>query len=440
MADGGERVLLVHPGIYEDQDPKAFAPWGALAVGSVLLGQGHEVEVADLNGDPIIETMGAMIDEFQPTIVGLTTKLGLAAKRYREAVDYINQRDDNITVVAGGPLVGTYPNIDHPLWKGVDAVFWGDGEKTIANWIASSERPREVVGPDNSADLDANDMGRWWSKLKDYVWDKEYWPGMNTSSMHVASARGCTRRCTFCYLNTQYPSARFRFMSADPLYEQLGELNEEVGASGFYFVDDCFIDQKGERANRFADLNIADGSPFRYGCDVQVVDLERRQELLNKMHDAGFRNLYIGVEAASVAIRKSLGKGSTEKSVKELVERTLDKGYLIRASIGIGWPGETVEDMKSTLKMIDDTPGLAFDAFKFYPLQGTPLGEKAYWRERRAQNQSEEDALREAYSDYSVYNTNYSDVSDADLEAMWQEMRVREADRLGQYLKGFTGS
>jgi radical SAM superfamily enzyme YgiQ (UPF0313 family) len=418
-----ERVLLVHPGIYDDTDPRLFPPWGALLLGAGLLDQGHSVQVLDLNGADLDSAIPQAISAFDPGTVAITCKLGLAARRFRRIVEIVRTETPAATIVAGGPLVGSYPDADHPLWAGVDAVFWGDGEEALPAWFATAHRPAGLIGPSEVADLDRLGIPLWWEPLRGYVKPAAFWPNMDLPGLHVASARGCTRRCTFCYLNSQYPGTRFRYISGGKLFDDLVAASAVTEATGFYFVDDCFIDRPGHRIQEFCERSIAEARGFRYGCDVQLTDLEN-PDLLATMHAAGFRALYVGIESASNATRKLLAKGSIKTSIRDLVNRTLDMGYTIRASIGIGWPGETAADARRTLDMIDDIPRLAFDAYRFLPLPGTPLGDKRLGPSSRAED---------AFDDYSVFNRNHSEIPDTEFEQLWFQMRDREADRFERY-------
>ncbi|MCF6377991.1 B12-binding domain-containing radical SAM protein [Nocardioides KLBMP 9356] len=424
-------VLLVHPGIYNDFNPLAFPPWGALSVASHLRAHDINTVVADLNGQDIYASMTALLREHAPAVVGFTCKLGLAARRFREAVECVRrERGDDVRIVAGGPLVSTYPDPLHPLWDSVDNLLLGDGESALLTLLTDPE------GANHSAhsEVDLNEVGwgMWWPELGDYVRPAEYWPNMNARGMHVASARGCTRRCTFCYLNTHVPGKRFRYVGAERLFDRLIDLRETFNTTGYYFVDDCFIDRGQHRLNDFIEVNRSHGNPFVYGCDVQLPDLAD-PATLERMHTSGFRCLYLGIEAASPAVRKSLGKGSVREPVETLVNRALDMGFLIRASIGIGWPGETLEEMKATVDLIGRVDRLAFDAYKFFPLPGTPLGESAYWAARRDMALTKDQLLEDSYADYSEFNANYSGVPDAELEEVWGHMLDLEQSRLAAY-------
>jgi radical SAM superfamily enzyme YgiQ (UPF0313 family) len=249
---------------------------------------------------------------------------------------------------------------------------------------------------------------------------------MDVPSIHIATARGCTRRCTFCYLRTQYPTTLFRFVSPARLLSDLDVLHTRFGADGFYFVDDCFIDRPPQRALSVCEQLIERGSPYRFGCDAQWPDMEN-VELLETMYSAGFRCLYLGLEAASPEVRRRLGKGRISGQPAAVLQRVLDLGFLIRASIGIGWPGETEHDIEATLALIDSVPGLLFDGYRYLPLPGVPLTDQ--WA--RGAGLGSLNRTREiAFQDYSQYNANFSQIPDARYEQLWHELLLRQDERL----------
>lgn len=429
MSDG-HRILLIHPGIYDTVDPHIFPPWGILTISETLAAAGASTACYDLNGRDPVKSVHDAIDTFRPSAVGFTGKLGNSARRMREAIDAIRQEDRRIPIAVGGPLVSSYPDLKSPIWSGVDALFWGDGEETMVDWVLNGYPSGAFYGPSEIASLDPVGIPVSWEELGEYVKPAEYWPNMGVLGMHVSAARGCTRRCTFCYLNAQYPSRSFRFISASRLAHDLDRLHEKLDVTGFYFVDDCFLDKPPVRAREFCTLMVNSGSLYRFGCDIQLPDLEQ-VDLLREMHAAGFRSLYLGLEAASDDVRRRLGKGSLRGDTAATANSVLDLGYVIRASIGIGWPGETADDIEATLRLIDSIPGLVFDAYRYLPLPGVPLTQ--YWT-RRGHGRLEEIAVDYSpYQDYSEYNRNYSGLSDDQFEGYWREMQLRQNDRLEKY-------
>ena len=422
------RVALAHPGIYDDADPLSFPPWGVLSVGTQALRAGHDVSVHDFNGvDPL--SASRLLLQHDPHIVGLTGKTGNSARRLCAIVGALRQQGFAGRIAVGGPLVSSFPNPNDELWSGVDARFTGEGELPFQRWLANGAQPSTESQPGIAGPLSELSAAQWWQPLARYVHSASNWPGLERAGLHVSSARGCTQRCTFCYLNTAYPNGRFRYLAAPELLNQLNHVSRILGVSGFYFVDDCFIATDSRRAEEFANLNIAQGSPFRFGLDAGIRDLAR-PELLALMYEAGLRSLYVGVESGSSRIRRMLGKSSASADVADLLNRTIENGVLVRASIGVGWPTETLDEAKSTLSLIDACPRLAFDAFRYQALPGVPLTIRQGPPLRTSLGHP-------AFDDFSLSNqSNHSAMSDSDFATMWAELSAREADRLSAYHAG----
>lgn len=414
----GTRALLVHPGIYDDEAPDAFPPWGALYLGTALRAQGADVEVSDLNGADIPVAVARLLAEVRPHVVGVTAKLGRGALRMRQVVDAIRVLAPALPIAAGGPLVSSHPDPGLPLWSGVDALFLGDGEMALPRWVAQGHPPG-LHGPFEDADLDRAGIPTWWPELWRYVRPASEWPNMAVPGIHVAAGRGCTRRCTFCYLNAHSPSRAHRTVSPERLLASMDDAASALSVTGFYFVDDCFVDAPPHRALELCRLLEGRGSPYRIGCDIQLHELDD-QGLLAALYRAGFRCFYLGVEAASPDVRRRLRKGPS-RGLRNAIVRATDMGFFIRASIGMGWPGETEQDVQDTLALVESLPDLLFDAYRYAPLPGAPL------TARRGST------AMSPFADYSELGANHSDLSDPVFERLWRELQRRQDDSHDRY-------
>lgn len=424
----GVRLLLVHPGIYDDILARGYPPWGILYIGSACRARGAEIHIADLNGEDIALRIHQLVAEFYPTVIGITGKLGKGAERMRKVVEAAVALTD-ARIAVGGPLVASFPDRNHALWSEVHGVFQGDGETDFPDWIAAGCPRTDRIQPSRAVDLDRLGIPSWWEGLEDYVSDGKHWPGLNVQSVHVSAARGCTRRCTFCYLNTHYPGHSFRVMSPQELLNGCDALRQRWGTEGFYFVDDCLLHPGHPETEALLSMLIHRGSPYRFGCDLQIQELEDTQ-FLERMYSAGFRALYVGIEAASSSVRRKLGKGRCSAAVADIVSRAMEIGFVLRASVGVGWPGETEGEMEGTLELIRSLPDLAIDAFRYTPLPRVPL--TTYWSRGKA-SQARGGIEYNPYGDYSEFSSNRSDISDERMNAIWGALLDLEQERHDAY-------
>jgi radical SAM superfamily enzyme YgiQ (UPF0313 family) len=381
-----------------------------------------------MNGEDISARIGEVLEAFEPTVIGITAKLGNGARRFRAVVKELADRAAGVPIAAGGPLVSSFPDPGLPLWNSVRGLFWGDGEESFPTWVATGcpttiwPRPAEV------ANLDSVGIPTWWDGLGEYVWPSDHWPGLAVRAVHVSAARGCTRRCTFCYLNTNYPTRSFRAVSPTRIVADLDRLAARWGVEGFYFVDDCLISPASRHTGHLVALLTSRGSPYRLGCDLQLHELADIP-FLRSVYEAGFRSFYVGVEAASAATRRRLGKGRLAADPHTVLRRALDAGFTLRASIGIGWPGESVAQVLETIALIEQLPDLMFDAFRYTPLPLVPLTK--HWGAKF--KGTGRDGAADIYEDYSEFSRNHSHIADEVIDELWSRMLALEAERRARY-------
>jgi B12-binding domain/radical SAM domain protein len=87
------------------------------------------------------------------------------------------------------------------------------------------------------------------------------------------------------------------------------------------------------------------------------------------------RRVIIGAQTGSERLLKLLRRGHSVENVKNAVEIALKYGFIPDVDIIIGFPGETVEDLKSTLDLASwiTNRGGRIHVHYFMPLPGTPL-------------------------------------------------------------------
>ncbi|AEH50456.1 TIGR04013 family B12-binding domain/radical SAM domain-containing protein [Pseudothermotoga thermarum] len=268
-------------------------------------------------------------------------------------------------VIAGGPHVTAAARDCIKL--GFDAVFLGDGEKNLLDFL---------LGKDNKIFDGITDR----VNLDDYP---PFCADMNLF-MPIEITRGCPFSCAYCatpLISGRKP--RHRSVESIVYYSKLGV-------------------EKGKYIVRFISPNA-----FGYGSkDGITPNPPLVDELLFSLKKVGIREIYfgtfpsdvrpesvtdemmkvikkyvnnksikIGAQSGSDEILKKIKRGHDSKKVFEAVEIILQNGFQPSVDFIFGFPFETDEDRKQTLEMIKKLikVGCKIHAHTFMPLPGTAL-------------------------------------------------------------------
>ncbi|MFD3481573.1 B12-binding domain-containing radical SAM protein [Streptomyces sp. NPDC058665] len=201
---------------------------------------------------------------------------------------------------------------------------------------------------------------------------------------NVVGSRGCPYNCTFCSAAVSAnPDISIRVRDPENIIGELDALHGEYGVTAFRFVDDLFLG-----ASRVITTQMAAFSRHSIG-ERYVWDATGRINVLDRLDDTelqllvenGLREVALGIESGSDRVLKAMDKRidavMTERVARRLVEHGIGvKGYFI-----LGFPGETHDDIRATVRHIrtlwsiaDSNPGdVRASVFEFRPYPGTPV-------------------------------------------------------------------
>jgi anaerobic magnesium-protoporphyrin IX monomethyl ester cyclase len=300
---------------------------------------------------------------------------------------------DATRVVWGGihPTLEPNQTLDN---KYVDIVVRGEGELTFPALVDALETGhdlREIAGvgfkENNGKSVltrirDFADM----NSLPDLPYDKLDMERYITQRegfkrcLNIQSSRGCPHNCTFC-INPVYNRCHWRRLSAEKTVERTEYLREKYKLDGIVYQEDNFFADV-RRVTEFCRLmrerNIEIG--WKANCRISYL-AEKHADFLNMLEESGCRLLQFGVESGSDRILKVLNKRTTVDEI-QAVNRELGKSNLkCRYNFMVGIPGETLEEAKMTLGLIEilrrENANLESCFVNIYtPWPGTEL----YWR------------------------------------------------------------
>jgi len=143
-----------------------------------------------------------------------------------------------------------------------------------------------------------------------------------------------------------------------------------------FFCEDNFT-VKIKRTKKILETMIRSGVPNKmyFTCQSRVDSLYRNPWLVDLMHKAGMRQVFLGIESVHQQSLDAMNKqNTTPEMVRKVVSMLQDRGISIFGGVILGFPGETktmvrqnIQFAKSlNLTFVQFTPITAFPGTEFY--------------------------------------------------------------------------
>jgi len=167
------------------------------------------------------------------------------------------------------------------------------------------------------------------------------------ASLHTSL--GCPYKCTFCCINAPFGKPSYRMWSPDAVIREIDILVNKYGVKNIKFVDEMFV------LNENHVLGICDKIIER-GYDLNIWAYARvdtiKDHFLQKLKQAGFRWLALGIESGSKHVRDGVSKGrfGSEEIIK-VVRDIQAAGINVIGNYIFGLPDDTNESMEDTLSL-----------------------------------------------------------------------------------------
>ncbi len=372
-------------------------PIGGLFLGHALIKNGYTCKIIN---EFRMESILGLIDK---CIEEGTAAFGLSIVSSRVVVDaidiakYIKDSHPQIPIVWGGPHVSALPE-QTLASQYVDYIVWGEGEKTLPllldNILSNKHTSIPGVGFISNQEISFIPSNEFTAlegiyELPYHLLDvNRYYRKMNLGGTRWLSAlysRGCPFECTFCInSNYRWKNNKVRFHSLDHIMFDLNRLIRDFGADGITLMDDhFFINEK--RVVEICEAIKAEKFNVRFRANGRIDTLDRLSDSTYQLlQETGFVAIGAGVESGSPGMLKIINKNITLKQVHRVDEKLSRYGIKKHWNFITALPGEDIEDVRLTLKLIAKLAKTSFDSpfpfssyKKFIPLPGTKLYEDA---------------------------------------------------------------
>ena len=370
------KVLLINPSV--GYYTRALSnPLGLLSIGTYLKQHGHNVKIYDRCVDKT--KIDTLLKEFNPDIIGVSV---MSSRGLKDAISISKKaKQYNKKVVWGGQL----PSMQTDLVLNsayVDIVSFGEGEETwkeLLECIESGRAYDNVKGLvyKRGSEIKYNSC-REFSDLKDMPvsdWSLLDVPKyMQTylgcsRMMYIYSSKGCPCRCAFCS-NVNFHKSTHRKRPNEYVIKEIKYLVDNYGLDGVFFSDELWCIKKSDMED-FCERVHENGLDFHWGVQLRIGMFDEND--FKKMYDAGCRWIFFGVESGSDDMLKQIHKNINKDAIKPTMDALRKIGITSICSFIIGFPDETVEQLRDTVALIDNIGANLTPIYHFTPLPGTEL-------------------------------------------------------------------
>jgi radical SAM superfamily enzyme YgiQ (UPF0313 family) len=333
-----------------------YPPLGIAYLASYLKKYGFETDIIDAQ---VLNLSPQEVAESIPEESGIIafTSTTLVWPNTLRTMRAVKKRFSDRLLVVGGPQVTAFPR-DSLRHEFIDLGIYGEGEETI----------REVV--------EAYSQGKDMHQIRGTVYRKNGrvmvneprpliedlnqlpFPAVDLLPYHLYRAltvqrpfytmiasRGCPYRCTFC--SQIYFGDRLRLRRPENVVKEMEYYVRRMRARELVMFDETFTADRGftlELCRLIKERNLQ----FRWNIRTRVDVLD--EELLGALKDAGCKVVHLGIESGSAKTLRAMRKGITLRQARQVVRIAQRIGIETRGYFMLGFPGETIKDMKATIR------------------------------------------------------------------------------------------
>lgn len=345
-----------------------------------------EADIENLSPEQVAERV---IRE-RPDYVGITLftvavwQASAIARKIKEALP-------GIKIIVGGPHISSMGMETMQRFAEFDIAVMNEGEAVLHELLPALDtggKPFNVRGilyrmgdqimttPEAAQSKTLDDLPMpAWDLLPDFP--RSYLPAIydypRGPVATIAASRGCPFLCKFC--DTSTFGAQVRAYSPENVFKMMQHLHQHYGIRHIMFVDDLFLASK-IRTLALCDMILEAGLNMTWSCTARVDTV--KPEVLKRMKEAGCWEISFGLETGSNELLQKMEKSArVEKSI-QAVQWTHEAGIRCKGLFMLGYPGETLDTIASTRKLVQDIPMTTMNLTKFTPYPGSPIYRDLY--------------------------------------------------------------
>lgn len=266
----------------------------------------------------------------------------------------LRELNKHVTILLGGPHASIVAKETLERFDFIDGIGIGEGEETIKGIIdalINHERFDDVPG------LAFKEGGHVKINETETISNLDQLPMIDYGKISnikkrrdipLDIGRGCPFNCTFCSTKTFW-KRQHRLKSPERIVNEIEYIVNNFGIKYFNFVHDHFTFDKSKVID-FCDLLIERNLNITFECSSRADTVD--EEIVKKLSRAGCTTILLGIETGSSRMQKLIKKNLDINRIYDVINLLKKYNINIVTSFIIGFPEETMEDIKETFNMI----------------------------------------------------------------------------------------
>ncbi|MDZ7860582.1 MAG: DUF4070 domain-containing protein [Candidatus Krumholzibacteriota bacterium] len=312
----------------------ASPPLGLLTIAS-MLPDDFNSRLVDLNIDTLKDSDLKWADYV------FLSGMDVQKKSFREVAARCNSMQTK--VIAGGPMV----TFEHELFPEIDHFVLKETEDIMPEFIRDLKNGelKKIYADPEFPDINTTFVPKW-----DLLNMKRY------HTMNIQYSRGCPFNCEFCSIST-LNGRKVRTKNTQQFLEELESLRLHGWKGSVFVVDDNFIGKREKLKNdvlpAIIEWSKKHDYPFNFLAEASI-DLSDDPELMSMMVDAGFDEVFVGIETPnSESLSECDKRQNLKRDMIESVKTLQRNGLIVTAGFIVGFdsdPPSIFEDQASFIQ------------------------------------------------------------------------------------------
>ncbi len=354
---------------------------------------GYQVRIIDAFALGLsLEETAERVREFAPFAVCYS----LCTQNFLNSLAWIRgiKKRTNLPVIVGGLQMSIYPR-EVFSYPEIDYGVIGDGWETVPELLQTLSNRDDLsrirgICYREDGEYRATEPRPNKLTLEDvplmarYLLPNERYTTVMTQEWPITimlSALGCPLKCAYC----DVPAGRYQSRSPEHVVEEIDECVNRYGIREILFQDETFTLQR-SRILKTCELIQAHGLKVHWSVRARPDYVDR--EMLHAMKESGLTKINFGIESGNPEILKRMNRDIPLDVIRRAVRWTQEEGITTLGFFIIGFPGETEEDVRDTMRFALELNCDFIQVNKMVPQPPSPVYRQLiersgidYWRE-----------------------------------------------------------